>query len=112
MRVWIDAQVSPAIAPWMEATFGVEARSVRDLGLRDATDREIFFAARDAGAVVMTKDSDFATLQASLGSPPKIVWLRCGNTSNARLREILLTAFPRARTLLEGTETLVEITAT
>jgi predicted nuclease of predicted toxin-antitoxin system len=112
VRLWIDAQVSPAIAPWMETTFGIEARSVRDLGLRDATDREIFFAAQGAGAVVMTKDGDFVKLQASLGSPPKILWLRCGNTSNARLREILLAAFQKARTLLEGTERLVEITAT
>jgi len=32
---------------------------VRDLGLRDATDREIYDAARAAGAVVITKDRDF-----------------------------------------------------
>ena len=112
MIVWVDAQLSPAIAPWLAATFGIEAYSLRDLGLRDALDREIFMAARNAGAVVMTKDSDFAQLQGHLGTPPKVIWLRCGNTSNARLKEILAESFPRVRALLEGAETLVEITAT
>jgi predicted nuclease of predicted toxin-antitoxin system len=73
---------------------------------------EIYLAARGAGAVVLTKDGDFAQLQAHLGPPPKVIWLRCGNTSNARLREILVASFPQARLLLEGAESLVEITAT
>ncbi|HEY9798489.1 MAG TPA: DUF5615 family PIN-like protein [Leptolyngbyaceae cyanobacterium] len=33
---------------------------MRDLGLRDAEDREIFEAAKAQGVVVMTKDRDFA----------------------------------------------------
>jgi predicted nuclease of predicted toxin-antitoxin system len=39
--------------------FGVVARAVRDLRLREAKARAIFHAAREAGAVVMSKDSDF-----------------------------------------------------
>ncbi len=42
---------------------------MRDLGLRDAKDTEIFQAARQAGAVVMTKDSDFAMLLERFGPP-------------------------------------------
>jgi predicted nuclease of predicted toxin-antitoxin system len=56
MTIWLDAQLSPAMAPWVWAQFSVTAVAVRDLGLRDSRDREIFFAARRAGAVVMTKD--------------------------------------------------------
>ena len=58
MIVWIDAQLSPALAPWLGTNFNLEACSARYLGLRHAKDREIFFAAREAGAVVMTKDRD------------------------------------------------------
>ena len=47
----------------MRSTFDVEASAIRDLGLRDATDRQIFQAARaEDGAVVLTKDSDFVAL--------------------------------------------------
>lgn len=40
MKVWIDAQLSPAIARWLQETHGVDARALRDLGLRDS-EREL-----------------------------------------------------------------------
>jgi predicted nuclease of predicted toxin-antitoxin system len=52
-------------------------------------DAEIFQAARLAKAVVMTKDADFAELVGRLGSPPQVLWVTCGNTTDARLRQIL-----------------------
>jgi predicted nuclease of predicted toxin-antitoxin system len=36
MILWIDAQLSPALARWLSDTFGVAAHAVRNLGLRDA----------------------------------------------------------------------------
>jgi predicted nuclease of predicted toxin-antitoxin system len=69
--LWIDAQMSPAIAASVSVNFSVSAVALRDLGLRDATDREIFFAAREASAILITKDSDFLRLLDELGSPPK-----------------------------------------
>ena len=87
----------------------MECPAVRDLGLRDAKDLSIFLAARDAGAVVMTKDRDFVDLLENLGSPPPMIWVTCGNTSNARLREILTSALPTAMRLIESGESLVEI---
>ena len=46
MTILIDAHLSPAIATWITTTFGIPAVALRDLGLRDATDHEIFMAAR------------------------------------------------------------------
>jgi hypothetical protein len=59
VTIWIDAQFSPRMARWIEETFEVGCRHVRDIGLREAEDPEIYRQARDAGAVVMTKDEDF-----------------------------------------------------
>jgi predicted nuclease of predicted toxin-antitoxin system len=70
--VWVDAQLSPAVARWLGAEFGVEAVAVRDLRLRDAKDSDIFAAARAANAVVLTKDIDFALLLGRFGPPPKV----------------------------------------
>jgi predicted nuclease of predicted toxin-antitoxin system len=109
MIVWLDAQLPPSVAAWITATFGIESHAVRDLGLRDAKDQPIFQAARAAGAVVMTKDSDFVEMLQRLGPPPKVLWVTCGNTSNARLREILSLELPAAVARLEGGESLVEI---
>lgn len=109
MIVWVDAQLSPGLARWIAATFGIEAHAIRDLGLRTAKDAEIFRAARNAGAVVMTKDSDFLVLLDRLGPPPQVLWVTCGNTSNARLREVLRAGLPSALQLLRQGEPLVEI---
>ena len=109
MTIWVDAQPSPALAVWMCSTFGVQSIAVRDLGMREAADRVIFLAARDASVVVMTKDSDFVELQERLGPPPQLIWLRCGNTSNARLKQLLTHALPPVVAMLESGEAVVEI---
>jgi len=111
MNIWVDAQMSPAIAGWVSSNFLVEAVAVRDLGLRDAKDQEIFQAAKRENAIVMTKDSDFVLLLDRFGPPPKVIWVTCGNTSNARLKEILTSTLPKALELLLSGEDLVEINA-
>jgi predicted nuclease of predicted toxin-antitoxin system len=111
MTIWVDAQMSPAVAAWISSNFGVNAVAIRDHGLRDAEDKEIFEAARRENAIVMTKDNDFVLLLDRLGAPPKVIWVTCGNTSNARLKEILTNTLPKALELLKSGEELVEINA-
>jgi predicted nuclease of predicted toxin-antitoxin system len=107
--VWIDAQLAPALAPWLTETFGLEAYSARFLGLQAAKDPVIFAAARSAGVVVLTKDQDFVRLVERLGPPPQVVWITCGNTSNARLRQILAESFEKMMQFLERGEAIVQI---
>lgn len=109
MIIWTDAQLSPALAGWMRQALGVDAYAVRDLGLRDAEDPVIFARARAGGAVVLTKDRDFVDLLERHGPPPQVIWLTCGNTSNAFLRELLTRAWPHVVALLAAGEPLIEI---
>lgn len=78
MIFWIDAQLSPLLARWLTTTSAVEAHAVRELDLRDAEDSQIFRGARDARAVVITKDKDFVQMVERLGAPPQVLWLTCG----------------------------------
>ncbi|MDF0676539.1 MAG: DUF5615 family PIN-like protein [Nitrospira sp.] len=109
MKLWVDAQLSPVIAQWLSSTYGVEAVPVRDLRLRDARDRDIFLSARETKAIILTKDSDMADLVTQLGSPPQVLWITCGNTSNAKLMTILTKAWAVAEKLLKAGEKIVEI---
>jgi predicted nuclease of predicted toxin-antitoxin system len=109
MILWIDAQLSPALASYLARAFGVEASHVRDFDLVGATDPEIFAAAGRAGAVVLTKDRDFVDLVRRRGSPPQIIWVTCGNTSNREMTRILGATFAQARALLAAGEAVVEI---
>jgi len=107
--VWVDAQLSPALAPWLANEFGIGAFSARYLGFVRAKDPVIFAAAREANVVVLTKDIDFVVLQEQLGPPPSILWVRCGNTSNAYIKQVLRRTFRAAMNLIESGEVLVEI---
>ena len=107
--IWVDAHISPAVAKWIAAELGHPAQSVRDLGLRNAKDKDIFAAAGQAKAIVLTKDADFAEMVDRLGPPPAVIWLTCGNTSNAALRILLKGTLPKAIELIGRGDALVEI---
>jgi len=109
MTIWIDAQLSPALAAWLIGRFGIVASHVKELGLVEASDPDIFNAARAAAVIVLTKDRDFVDLVKRRGPPPQIVWITAGNTSNRQLTEILGTTFPKALELLIAGEAVVEI---
>ncbi len=58
MTIWVDAQLPPGIAAWITTTFAITTLALRDIGLRDAEDTEIFAAAKAQEIILMTKDSD------------------------------------------------------
>jgi len=109
MKFWVDAQPSPGFAHWLADRWQVKVVPVREIGLRDASDRQIYEEAKTAGAIVITKDSDFIELSQRLGPPPQIVWVTCGNVSEHALRSI----FERRRTEilagLDGSARVVEV---
>jgi predicted nuclease of predicted toxin-antitoxin system len=110
MTIWIDAQLSPIIASWVSTNFPeITAKSARSLGLMYAADYDIFRQARKAKVVLMSKDYDFVKLIDLHGIPPKLIWITCGNTSNARLCEILKVSLAQTIDLLNNNEDIVEI---
>lgn len=109
MKFWVDAQLPPSLAKWLSENFQVEAISLRDMGLRDAQDREIFDAAKLQDVVIISKDSDFVDLITRLGSPPRLLWVTCGNVTNRKLREHFQTLFPKALQMLQEGEFIVEM---
>jgi predicted nuclease of predicted toxin-antitoxin system len=107
--IWLDAQLSPRLTRWIQENFAVECLHVRDLGLHNAEDPQIFQKAGDAGAVMMTKDEDFVRLVERNGPPPQVIWVTSGNMANERFRLLLLKTFHDAISLIESGEAVVEI---
>lgn len=111
MKLWLDAHLSPKLVPWLRQEFDLEAEAARELGLLQAKDPRIFDVARRHGeVVVVTKDRDFVDLVERLGSPPQVLWLTLGNTSNRHLREVLASKLPSALAALRRGEPVVELT--
>ena len=67
--IWLDAHLSPRVARWIQESLVHEARALRDLGLRDAEDVEVYERGKQEGAIILTKDKDFVDLVSRLGSP-------------------------------------------
>ena len=53
--------------------------------------------------------SDFNKLVSRLGSPPQVVWLRCGNLTTIEMQSWQATAFPPALQRLQAGEACVEV---
>lgn len=107
MRFLVDAQLPPALARRLEA-LGHRAEHVADCGLATASDDLIRNFAADNGAVIVTKDEDFAVSQLLQGGPP-VVWLRLGNTRRVVLLERVEADLPAVLAALQRGETLIEL---
>ncbi|MYE03205.1 MAG: hypothetical protein F4Y03_18410 [Alphaproteobacteria bacterium] len=107
MRFLIDAQLPPGLARWLTAE-GYPSNHVNDLGIGPATDTRIEAEARRLGAVIWSKDVDFAE-RARVRPGLQVVWLRLGNTTNAALRARLAPRLETVATALAAGEALVEI---
>jgi predicted nuclease of predicted toxin-antitoxin system len=58
-------------------------------GLAEKTDTEVWEFANATDFCIVTQDADFAERSRLYGSPPKVVWLRCGNAPTREV-EILI----------------------
>lgn len=69
-----------------------------------------FLASREGRAPsILTKDRDFVELVHRRGTPPQVIWITCGNTSNDEMMRVLDATFERACELLACGEAIVEI---
>lgn len=108
MRFLIDAQLPPALARWL-AAHGQGASHVADLGMQSASDAAIWDHAMGEGAVIVTKDEDFAQRKVLSLSGPAVVWVRLPNTRRRDLLVWFEAVLPDILAALERGETLVEI---
>lgn len=108
MRFLVDAQLPPALARWLTER-GEEADHLIDLDMLRATDEAIWRLAAERGAVVVSKDEDFA-LRAQLRSGgPQVVWVRWGNLRTGELLRRWGEQWPHLRAALERGEPLLEL---
>lgn len=108
MRFLVDAQLPPALSRYLAAE-GHDAGHVADIGLGGAKDQAIWEYAARVGALIVSKDEDFAQRTFFGKSGPPVVWIRL---PNSRKRELLLwfePLLPRIIEALERGERLIEI---
>jgi predicted nuclease of predicted toxin-antitoxin system len=112
IELWLDMQLSPALAKWIASEFNIKAISSYDLFINDEKDEIIFLNAKGKrNVIILSKDSDFPDLLDRLLPPPKLIWLRMGNCPNSQMKIILKnTLLPAINELLQTSTILIEIT--
>jgi predicted nuclease of predicted toxin-antitoxin system len=107
-RFLVDAQLPPALARKLTAA-GHETVHVLDVGLLDADDSKIWDYALANGAVIITKDEDFAIRASVSKTSPAIVWVRIGNCPNTKLLAWFEQELTTIIAMLKSGNQLVEI---
>ena len=113
LEFWIDVNLPPIMAEWIEKDFGVTAKSFTELNFGTEEDIVIYTnaAKRFNIIVITTKDIDFKNLARDIGIPPKILYLNVGNISNGLLKQIVYKSFKEViRIFSETDDALIEIT--
>jgi predicted nuclease of predicted toxin-antitoxin system len=71
-------------------------------GLEEKTDTEIWEFAKTNHFCIVTQDADFSERSRLYGSPPKIIWLRCGNASTQQIEALLRSGAEAIQELLNN----------
>ncbi len=65
------------------------SKQVREVGLEGKQDREVWGWAKTNGFTLVSFESDFADLSLLFGFPPKVIWLRFGNSFTSKIAAVL-----------------------
>ncbi len=88
MKLLFDQNLSFRLTDLLGDVFPGSSQ-VRLEGLDRADDLEIWRWAAEHDFCIVTLDSDFSELAALNGSPPKVVWLRCGNRPTSYVASLM-----------------------
>ena len=89
MKLLLDQNISRKLVPTLSGVFPGTSH-VFTLDLHTASDEEVWDYAAAREFTIVTQDSDFSERIAVYGHPPKVIWLRVGNTSTRAIESLLL----------------------
>jgi predicted nuclease of predicted toxin-antitoxin system len=78
------------------------ASHVQLQGLAEKTDTEIWDFAKLNDFCIVTQDADFTERSRLYGSPPKVVWLRCGNAPTNQVETLIRSGQEAIQELLSN----------
>ncbi len=88
MKLLFDQNLSPKLVLRME-NFFPNSIHVQSVGLDTASDTELWHYAVANDFLIVSKDADFSDKSAIEGHPPKVIWLRGGNSSTNAVERAL-----------------------
>jgi predicted nuclease of predicted toxin-antitoxin system len=88
MKLLFDQNISHRLISLIQDILP-EAKQVRQIGLENSSDKQIWEYAKEHDFTIVTFDGDFYDFSLVWGHPPKIIWIRTYNQTTKNLEEIL-----------------------
>jgi predicted nuclease of predicted toxin-antitoxin system len=88
VKLLFDQNISQRLIEKLKDEFPGSAH-VKDFRLQSADDEAIWNLAKQEEFTIVSKDSDFHQRSFLFGPPPKVIWIRCGNSSTIEIETIL-----------------------
>jgi predicted nuclease of predicted toxin-antitoxin system len=92
MKLLLDQNISYKLVKQLEEYFP-ESSHLKFENLTESDDFEIWQFAKDNNFTIVTQDVDFSEISFLRGIPPKIIWLKFGNTTSQYIFETLIINF-------------------
>lgn len=89
MRLLFDQNIAFRISSRIITLFP-NSNQVRNLGIENSTDMQIWQFAKVNNYTIITFDADFYDLSNLKGHPPKIIWIRTGNANTNYLAKLII----------------------
>lgn len=103
MKLLFDQNISFRILKILNNDFP-ESAQVREQRLEGKAYLEIWHFAKSNGYTIVTFDADFYDFSNLYGHPPKIIWLRTGNTTTLYIANLLIQKEDIINTFLNDEE--------
>ena len=100
MKLLLDENLSPRLLGSL-ADLYPGSEHVHTVHLGSADDGDVWRFAEAGGFTIVSKDSDFAERSVLKGAPPKVIWLRIGNSPTQEIERILRSGYELVREFLE-----------
>lgn len=108
MKLLLDQNLSHFLCTSLNDIFP-ELTHVKNLLLQSASDDEIWEAAKNNAYTIVTKDSDFNERAIVHGFPPKVIWIKKGNSSTSTITLLIRDNFKRISDFITDDENSILI---
>ena len=88
MKLLFDQNLSSRLVHLLADVFPGSVH-VRDAGMMEANDQQVWEFAMAGGFAIVSKDGDFFDLAALAENGPKIIWIQLGNCTTPQVESLL-----------------------
>lgn len=101
MKLLFDQNISHRIISKLDSKF-LQSKQVRELKLESTPDIDIWRYAKENDFTIVTFDADFIDIANMNGHPPKIIWLRIGNSTANKIADLILNKANEIEEFIQG----------